>query len=90
MELNKNNFEPNKMKYKTRKLKRKAGNRKVPNQTQRRIRTAAGKLKTEPKISKTATQNMNNKREERKEKRVIMKMDVWLDDHATRRMVGPR
>ena len=45
MELNKNNFEPNKVKYKTRKLKRKAGSRKVPNQTQRRIRTAAGKLK---------------------------------------------
>ena len=48
MELNKNNFEPNKMKYKTRKLKRKAG-RKVPNQTQRRIRTAAEKLKANQK-----------------------------------------
>ena len=88
--MNENNFEPNKMKLKPRKLNRKAENRNVLNQTQRRIRTAAGKLKAEPKISRTPTQNMNNKREERKEKRVLMKMDEWLDDHATRRMVAPR
>jgi len=33
---------------------------------------------------------MNNKIEERKERRKLMKMDVWLDDHATRRMDAPR
>ena len=33
---------------------------------------------------------MNNKREERKERRKLMEMDVWLDDHATRRMDAPR
>jgi len=33
---------------------------------------------------------MNNKREGRKEGRKLMKMDVWLDDHATRRMETPR
>ena len=65
MELNKNNFELNKMKYKTRKLKRKAGNRKVPNQTPRRIRTAAGKLKAEPKILK----NTNSKHEQQKRRK---------------------
>ena len=29
-------------------------------------------------------------REERKEKRMLMKMEEWLDDHATRRMHAPR
>ena len=33
---------------------------------------------------------MNNKREQRKERRKVMKMDVWLDDHATRRMDARR
>jgi len=33
---------------------------------------------------------MNIKREGRKEKRKLMKMEEWLDDHATYRMVTPR
>ena len=88
--MNEINFEPNKMKLKPRKLNRKAGNRNVPNQTQRRIRTAARKLKAEPKISRTPTQNMNNKREERKEKRIAHEDGCMMNDHATRSMVAPR
>ena len=33
---------------------------------------------------------MNMKNERRKEKRELMKMEEWLDDHATRRMETPR
>ena len=29
-------------------------------------------------------------REDRKEKRMLVKMEEWLDDHATRRMDAPR
>jgi len=56
--------------------------------------------KTEPKPTKqqehrTKFQGIKLKtrtieREGRKEKRKLMKMDVWLDDHATRRMETPR
>ena len=63
--MNENNFEPNKMKLKPRKLNRKAGNKNVPNQTQRRIRTAAGKLKAEPKYLK----NTNSKHEQQKRRK---------------------
>jgi len=33
---------------------------------------------------------MNIKREGRKEKRELMKMEEWLDGHATKRMETPR
>ena len=32
---------------------------------------------------------MNLKKEGRKDKRKLMKMEEWLDDHATRRMETP-
>ena len=51
----------------------------------------AGKLK-EPKQKTTqnSRQHEQIEEEERKEKRMLMKMEEWLDDHATRRMDAPR
>jgi len=42
------------------------------------------------RISKETSYGMNIEREGRKEKRKLMKMEEWLDDHATRRMETPR
>ena len=77
--MNENNFEPKKMKLKPRKLNRKAGNRNVPNQTQRRIRTATGKLKAEPKNLK----NTNSKQEQQKRRK-----EGEESAHKDGRMVG--
>ena len=51
----KNNFEPNKMKLKPRKLNRKAGTEMYRIKTQRRKRTAAGKLKNRTKNNKATS-----------------------------------
>ena len=44
----------------------------------------------EPKHAQEHKTTRVIEREERKEKRMLMKMEEWLDDHATRRMDAPR
>ena len=53
--MNENNFEPHKKKLKPRKLNRKAGTEMYQTKTQRRIRTAAGKLKNRTKNNKATS-----------------------------------
>ena len=45
---------------------------------------------TETKTTQNSRQQEQIEEEERKEKRMLMKMEEWLDDHATRRMDAPR
>ena len=61
------------------------------NQQKHKTETKTTKTPKEPnRISKETSYGMNIKREGRKEKRKLMKIEEWLDDHATRRMETPR
>ena len=46
--------------------------------------------RTETKTTQKHKATRTIEEEERKEKRMLMKMEEWLDDHATRSMDAPR
>ena len=64
---------------------------KLPNRIKEQTNYRCWKIRrTETTTTQNTRQHEQIEEEERKEKRMLMKMEEWLDDHATRRMVAPR